>query len=104
MIASPAGVMRPSTLMISSTLIRARLPSGLWVLDHGGDALPDADAEGGDAVASAPAPELPGERGDQASSRAAQRVPQRDRAAVDVESLLVDPELAHAGDHLRGEG
>src|SRR4051812_3718225 len=97
--------MRPSTLMISSVIDAGSYSTGgLGVLDHRGDALPDADAERGDAVPGAAAPELPGERGDETSSRATQRVAEGDRAAVDVEALFVDPELAHAGDHLRGEG
>ena len=32
-----------------------------------------------------------------------ERVPDRDRAAIDVDPLLVDPQLAHHGERLRGE-
>ena len=38
------------------------------------------------------------------TSRVAERVAERDRAAVDIEPVLVDRELGEAAEHLRGEG
>jgi hypothetical protein len=70
------------------------------VLDHRGHALAHADAHGRQAVAAAAAAQLVGERADQAGARAAQRVAQRDRAAVDVQAVVVEPELAHGREHL----
>ena len=46
----------------------------------------------------AAAPQLAGEGADEARAGAAERVAERDRAAVDVELLLVDAELARAGE------
>src|SRR3954452_23096580 len=67
-------------------------------------ALADADAHGGNAEAAAAVAELVGECADEARARAAERVADGDRAAVDVELLVGDAELAHAGDDLGGEG
>src|SRR5262245_32802833 len=67
-------------------------------------ALADADAHRRDPVAAAAAAELVKEGGGEAGAGAAERVAEGDRAAVDVEPLLVDPELADAGEDLRGEG
>src|SRR6266496_2864066 len=78
--------------------------TGLQRLDDGRHALADADAQRRDPVAGTAAPELPHEAGHQAGPRAAKRVAQRNRAAVDVEALLVDAETLRAGEHLRREG
>ena len=80
------------------------ISSALGVLDDRRHALADADAEGGDAVAAAAAAQLPDEGVSEAGAGAAERVAEGDRAAVDVEPLLVDPELAGAGEDLGGEG
>ena len=67
-------------------------------------ALADADAHGGDAVPAAAAAQLADEGAGEAGAGAAERVAEGDRAAVDVELLLVDAELAGAGEDLGGEG
>ena len=74
-----------------------------YPLDHGRQPLADADAEGGDSVPRLAPPELPRERGHEPGAGAAQRVAERDGAAVDVEAVLVDAELARAGEDLSGE-
>ena len=72
--------------------------------EDGGQTLADADAEGGDAVLAAAAAQLADEGAGEAGAGAAERVAEGDRAAVDVEALLLDPQLAGAGEDLRGEG
>src|ERR1044072_5366239 len=67
-------------------------------------ALADADAHRRDPVLAAAAAQLTDQGGGEASAGAAERVAEGDRAAVDVELLFVDAELAGAGEHLRGEG
>ena len=73
------------------------------VLDDRREALADADAERGDPVAEALALELADERSGEAGARAAERVSERDRAAVHVQALGVDAELALARQDLGGE-
>src|SRR5690606_20441404 len=78
-------------------------------LDHGGLALPHAHTRGGEAVAHArallrPAVHLVDQGGHDARPRAAQRVPQRDRAPIDVGDGLVQSELAHHRQRLHREG
>src|SRR5216684_3382754 len=58
------------------------------------DALADSDAHGGQAVLGAAVGHLAHERTHQARAAAAQRVAQRDRSAVDVDLLLIEPEQA----------
>ena len=67
-------------------------------------ALADADAHGGDAVLAAAAAQLADQGAGEAGAGAAERVAEGDRAAVDVEPLLLDAELAGAGEDLGGEG
>src|SRR5689334_11360344 len=109
--AAAAGVMRPSTLISSVTGMAGEATgssraahSCRRILDDRRQPLTDPDAEGGHAVAGSAPAHLVRKRGQQARPRAAQRVAERDRAAVDVQPLLVDAELAGAGDDLRGEG
>ena len=78
--------------------------SGLHTFKNCSQALADADAHRRDPVAAAAAAELVQEGGREAGAGAAERVAEGDRAAVDVEALLVDPELADAGEDLGGEG
>ena len=66
-------------------------------------ALADADAQRREAVAAAAAAQLVRERDDEPGAAHAERMAERDRAAVDVHALLVEPELAHDGEALRGE-
>ena len=61
-----------------------------WVLDHRGQALAHADAHRGQPVAAAAAAQLVGERAEQPGARAAERVAERDRAAVDVQLVVVE--------------
>src|SRR5579859_3926623 len=72
-------------------------------LPDGSDALADADAHRGQAVPRAAPPHLVQERCDQARAGCTQRMPDGDRAAVDVGLLRIEPQLPHAGDRLRGE-
>src|SRR6185295_10155712 len=101
-VASVVGEIRPSTLASSVAAMDARL-SNLWVLDDRRDALPDSHAQRCDPVAAPPASQLPDQRRQDPGSGAAERVAEGDRAAVDVQPLLVDPELADAGEDLGGE-
>src|SRR5215470_1609088 len=77
--------------------------SSVRVLDQQRDALAAADAGRGDAVAQLGALELAGERDREPHAGGAQGVPDRDRAAVDVELALVETELARAGHDLCSE-
>ena len=61
-------------------------------------ALPDADAQGREAVATAAAAQLVQQRDHEPRAAHPERVPERDRAAVDVDALGVDAELADDGD------
>src|SRR6476646_8447451 len=70
----------------------------------GGQTLADPDAEGDRPVAAAAPLQLAHQGAGEAGAGAAERVAEGDRAAVDVEPLLLDPELAGAGENLRGEG
>src|SRR5881392_3896816 len=58
-----------------------------------GLALADADAERREPVAAVAAPELVQECHDEAGAAHAERMPERDRAAVDVHALRVETEL-----------
>src|SRR4030095_6172032 len=73
-------------------------------LEQRGGAHPAGDAHAHDGVASlAAAPAV--ERGEhEARTRDTERVPERDRAAVHVELLRIDLELARAVERLRLEG
>ena len=66
--------------------------------------LTAADAHGDDAPLAAGAVEAVEERRGELRARAAERVAERDRAAVRVEDLVVDPELALDVDGLAREG
>ena len=65
--------------------------------------MADPDAEGRDPVFPAAAAQLADEGAGEAGAGAAERVAEGDRAAVDVQPLLLDAELAGAGQDLRGE-
>src|SRR4051812_15393690 len=62
-----------------------------------------AQAEGREPVAAFAATELVKQRGDDAGTARTDRVPERDRAAVDVDAVPVEPELAAVGEDLGGE-
>src|ERR1044072_9906854 len=72
--------------------------------EHGRQALADADAHGRNAEPAAAAAQLAEKGGGEAGAGAAEWVAEGDRAAVDVEALLVEPELSGAGEDLGGEG
>jgi len=63
-------------------------------------ALPDADAQRGEAVAPTAPAELVQERHDEARARHSERVAERDRPAVDVHLRRIEAELAHDGERL----
>jgi hypothetical protein len=69
-----------------------------------GQALAYAYAHGCYAVPGAAAVELADEGGGETGAGAAEGVTEGDRAAVHVELLFVDAELADAGEDLGGEG
>src|SRR4029453_14407790 len=70
-------------------------------LDDGRDAHPTAHAQGGQAVAQLPALQLVQERAEHHGSRGAERVPHGDRATVDVDLVVGDPEVTQEGKHNR---
>src|SRR4029450_3671824 len=74
------------------------------VLDEQRDALPAANAGGGDAVAQLRTPELAREREREPHAGCAQRMTDGDGAAVDVELGFVDAELTRTRHDLRAEG
>jgi hypothetical protein len=65
--------------------------------------LSDPDAERRDAARGAGASHLVDQRRGQAGAAATKRVTDRNRAAVDVQSCVIDAQLALAGEGLRGE-
>src|SRR6266487_6856738 len=89
---------RSSARRVASTL------SLIQSLDNGGDALSDADAHRCQAVTTAAPFQLVQQGHDDACATAAERVPQGDGAAVDVELLLVDLQLARTLQALCGKG
>src|SRR5437868_14844465 len=76
----------------------------LHALDDRRQPLPAADTECGEAEPPALGLQVVEQRGDQARARAAQRVSERDGAAVRVELIFVDTERAHDRQRLCGEG
>ena len=83
--------------------IRKSSPSGSGHLDDQGVALATAAAQGGDAGAATAALELEGEVEHDPGAGHADRVAQGDRAAVDVDLVLGEAELAGRLDADRGE-
>ena len=77
-------------------------PAAIHLDDHG-VALAAARADRGAAEAAATAPQLEHERADDAGARCADRVTERDGAAVDVDLVLVDAEHADRVQGDRGE-
>src|SRR4029077_8134426 len=72
--------------------------------DHDRVALAPARADRGDAEATAATAQLVHERADDASAGGGDRVAGGDRAAVDVDLVLVDAEHPHRVEGDRGEG
>ena len=62
-----------------------------------------ADAHRHESRSAAALAELVDELRRELRARGAERVTERDRAAVDVHLLLIEPEIAHDRDDLRGE-
>src|SRR3954466_816906 len=75
----------------SKSIMCGEILSG-GVLDHAGQALAHADAQSGEPVAPAAAAQLRRQRAQQARARAAQRVADRDRPAVHVQLVVVEPQ------------
>src|SRR3954447_8997849 len=67
-------------------------------------ALAHADAEGREAVPAAATPELVQQAHDETGAAHPERVAERDRAAVHVDALGIEAELADHDQALRGEG
>jgi len=55
-------------------------------------------------VLAPPPDEFVEHRRDDAGARGADRVAEGDRAPVDVQAVVIEPEVAVTGEHLRGEG
>src|SRR5580700_2958828 len=81
---------------------RLPTPSGHPLEDHR-HALPSADAHGLEAVLPVAFAKPVDERGRDPCTGHAERMAECDCAAVDVELVLIDRELARRGDHLYGE-
>ena len=74
------------------------------ILDQECDPLPAADAGRRNAVAAVAAIQFARERQRKANAGRAKRMADRDRAAIDVELVFVDVELARTGHHLCAKG
>ena len=81
-----------------------RGPAPSESFDDGGDALTAADAGGGQAIALAAAAELERERQQQARAGHAERVPERYRAAVDVDTVTIETQFLLDREILPREG
>src|SRR5262245_993776 len=92
-----------ATAMITPDTRALTASSTRLALEQRGDALPDADAKRREAVAAVPATELVQERHHETRTAHPERVAERDRAAVHVHALLVEPELPDDGEALRRE-
>ncbi len=70
------------------------------------DALPDTDAHGGERAFAASFFQAVGGCQYQTSARHAERMTKRNRPAmrIDLTGIVGQPQLAHAGKRLRGEG
>src|SRR3984957_14840543 len=99
---------RPSSLF-SRLFVRAVEPSNAYIgsdaLDRQRRALADTDAHCGEAVAAAAPLELERDGAREARARHAERMAERDRAAIriDMAGIIRKPEPAQAGKRLRGE-
>jgi Kef-type K+ transport system membrane component KefB len=82
---------------------REKSEAGLGGLPQAGDALPDPDAHGGRRPAAAAPLEFVQQRGGDPGARAAERMADRDRAAVDVDQVWVALELVEHRDGLGRE-
>src|SRR5271165_2873352 len=74
------------------------------ILDDHGDALPAADARGRDSILCFAAAQLVHQRNDQLRSRRAQRMPERNRAAIHVDLVAIQTQLLLNREILRCEG
>jgi len=74
------------------------------VLNDSRDALAHADAHGGQAVTALPPDELVHERRNNSHAAGAEWMPERNRAAVRIDTGRVELEIPDACDHLRREG
>src|SRR5262245_7178915 len=72
-------------------------------LQHHGQPLPTRDAQRGEPEARIPGTHRVGERQQDAGAAHPDRVAERDPAAVHVQAVAVELQLALAGDHLRGK-
>ena len=82
---------------------RMRRVRGESACEERGLALADADAQRREPVTAAPPAQLVEERHDEPRAAHAERVAERDRAAVHVHALRVEPELADHREALRRE-
>src|SRR4051794_34957236 len=75
----------------------------LHALDQGRDSLPDSNAHRRQTVTRPSAAHLVHERRHDASAAAAERMTERNRAAVRIDAFLRNPELSDTGNGLRSE-
>src|SRR6476619_4260828 len=105
----PTGLVAPLTLAASVVLVmiisRNCQGAGSGGFEEDGDALADADAHGGQGTADAAVVQFDGGGQGDPGPAGAQRVTQRDRAAVrvDVLGVLRETELPQHAECLRGE-
>src|SRR2546425_7373230 len=93
----------PQTLAWHLSAARVGRRAGVHA-DDGRLALRHSRADAGGAVAAAPLAEREDEVHQNARARRANRMADGERAAVDVDALLIDPEQVHCRTGDRGEG
>src|SRR5829696_4424151 len=98
-------ILPPSAFILAYALPhgRASALAQLHALEDDGDALAAADAGRGEAVAAAAPLQFVERRQHEARPRGAERVAERDGAAVDVGLRAVEPQLLLDGEVLAGE-
>src|SRR3954468_12293159 len=101
-VAAPRPEPPPVTIAACPLMSMSVLPC-FGVFDQECDALPAADARGGNTVAQAGAAQFTREGDREADAGRTQRMTDRDRAAVDVELVLVEVERTRTSHDLRAE-
>src|SRR5579859_5887745 len=118
-LAAPSGTISSSTTGMPALATWAAIPAPMtpapmtatfWIsaishrLQDRGDALTAADALGGQRVFAARTLQKRSGLADDARTRGAQRVAERDGAAIDIDLRLVELQIADTGQRLGGEG
>src|SRR6266700_4570513 len=87
----------------SKTNTFTRCPISIRILEEHRNSLPAANAGGGDSIAQFRATEFTRKRKSEPDAGCRQRMPNRNRAAIHIEFVAVDPQLALHSDELRGK-